>query len=138
VELAASFLPLISAMAPRVEVAVVDFAGPLFPSWNSLPNGGSWVLNRRLWTSRVLDVRGIQLLTSRHLERATDLSGWEVTKVTDEGWLVCARDLRDWYQTPDAAAWGQGRFPSPDVMAQARHDFGEMIASDEELRQRFR
>ena len=138
VELAASLIPTISATAPGLEIAVIDFAGPLFPSWSSLSNGGLWVLNRGLWASLVDDVHGIQLLTSEHLERATDLSGWKVTRVADDRWLVCAPDLRDWYEMPDQIAWAQGQFPSPDVVAQARRDFGAMIASEEELQQRFR
>lgn len=75
-------------------------------------------LNRHLWDTRVLDAHGIQLLTSRHLDHAHDLSGWTVTEVAPDGHLVEAADLAPWFAQDN---------PDPNVLDQARADFGDML-----------
>jgi hypothetical protein len=76
--------------------------------------------NRHLWDRTVLDAHGVQLLTTAHLERANDLSGWDVEEVGQDRYLVQAVDLHPWFAA-DA--------PDPQVLAQARSDFGDMIIS---------
>lgn len=70
----------------------------------------------------VADAHGTQLLTDRHLSRARDLSNWEVTEITPHRYLVRAQDLEPWYA---------GDTPDPEVVAQARSDFGDMILTPE-------
>jgi hypothetical protein len=65
-------------------------------------------------------VQGIQLLTGTHLARAHDLSGWQVTQVSSDRYLVEARDLAPWFT---------GTAIDPDVYAQAAHDFGAMLVT---------
>ena len=72
----------------------------------------------------VLDAHAIQLLTTSHLERAHNLDAWTITPVAADRYLVAA---------PDLDAWLTGRTPDPDLLAQARHDFGKMIATPELL-----
>jgi hypothetical protein len=64
--------------------------------------------------------QGIQLLTGTHLARAHDLSGWQVTQVSSDRYLVEARDLAPWFT---------GAAIDPDVYAQAAHDFGAMLVT---------
>jgi hypothetical protein len=65
---------------------------------------------------------GIQVLRSRHLDRARDLSEWAVTPLGHDRHLVEATDLDSWFahETPD-----------PDLLTKARHDFGAMILTEE-------
>jgi hypothetical protein len=73
---------------------------------------------RPLLASFVPDANGLQLLTDAHLDRATDLSGWDIEPLAAGRHLVTSRDLDAWYATPE---------PDPDVLARARADFGQMI-----------
>jgi hypothetical protein len=79
---------------------------------------GLYDLNRHMWSQYVQDAHGSQLLTRQHLERAHDLSAWQVTEVARGRFLVKAADL---------APWWDSYTPDPDVLAQARSDFGDMI-----------
>ena len=85
------------------------------------------------WGDLICEPCGIQVLTDRHLAAAQDLSAWRTTRVDETHVLVEARDLGPWYAAP--------RHPmnslDPDLLSQARRDFGEMIltaAKAEELR----
>ncbi len=64
----------------------------------------------------------MQVLTSDHLHRAADLSGWSVIEVAPDRFLVEARDLRPWFAADE---------PDPDVLAAARDDFGDMLLTPE-------
>jgi hypothetical protein len=79
-----------------------------------------YLANRHLWDRTVLDAHGVQLVTTGHLERANDLTAWDVQEVGQDRYLVQAADLHPWFAV-DA--------PDPDVLAQARSDFGDMIIS---------
>jgi len=62
-------------------------------------------------------VQGIQLLTGTHLDRAHDLSDWDVTQITPDRFLIEAHDLAPWFT---------GDRTDPDVYDKAAHDFGRM------------
>ena len=83
------------------------------------PQAG-WVagFNNPAWSMHVPDAFGMQLLTSEHLSRVTDLSGWSVTEVAPGRHLVEAPDLGDWTSFDG---------PQPDTLAAARTDFGRAI-----------
>jgi hypothetical protein len=87
---------------------------PLSPVAWSRPN------NTHLIDRLVLDAHAIQLLTTAHLERATNLDAWTITETAPDRHLVKAKDL-----TP----WLTDHAPDPDVLNEARHDFGKMIAT---------
>ena len=73
------------------------------------------------------DPCGIQILTQAHLAKASDLSGWSLTKLDPNHWLVEANDLAAWYATP-IGPFDQHR---PDLVEKARTDFGDMILTRE-------
>jgi len=77
--------------------------------------------NRPLLASYVPDVSGIQLLTDDHLGKATSLTDWTITALGGGRHLVESRNLAAWYSDPD---------PDPDLLAQARADFGDMILTE--------
>lgn len=78
--------------------------------------------NRHLLDRYVADANGVQVLRTAHLERARDLSGWEITDLGAGRHLVQARDLTPWYAQP---------LPDPDVLARARADFaGALLTED--------
>jgi len=74
--------------------------------------------NRHLWDEFVIDAAGVNLLTSKHLKHARDLSDWDVDEVAPDRFLVKAKDLTAWF--------GQV-VPSDEVITRARADFGDMI-----------
>lgn len=76
--------------------------------------------SRHLWSDYVIDAAGINLLTDRHLARASDLSGWDIEEVAADRFLVSARDLAPWFA---------GRAAPGEVIDKARRDFGDMILS---------
>jgi hypothetical protein len=78
--------------------------------------------NRHLWSRYLPDPNGVQVVTQAHLERAADLSSWEVRQLAGGRYLVQARDLRPWYE-PEV--------PDPELIDAARVDFGDMILTRE-------
>lgn len=84
-----------------------------------------WRENRHLWSTYAPEAFGIQVLTKAHLDRATNLSAWQVTAIGDNRYLVEAHDLAPWYSTPE---------PSPQVRAEAREDFGDILLTDAAVR----
>lgn len=74
--------------------------------------------NPHLLPEFVPDAHGIQVLRDAHLAHARDLSGWNITDLGFGRHLVEAPDLTPWFSTP---------LPDPDVVTQARRDFGDMI-----------
>lgn len=107
-----SCIPLI-----RREAAHLDFAE------------APWVYPRlyarHLLTQYIVEPAGIMLLRDAHLEKAARLDDWVVERVSDDRWLVQARDLAPWFG-PELA--------TPDLAVQARHDFGPALVIDELLR----
>jgi len=78
--------------------------------------------NRHLLGDYVPDAHGIQVLTTDHLRRARDLSSWRISSLGVSRHLVEAEELEPWYGVT---------LPELDVVARARHDFGEMILTKE-------
>ena len=80
--------------------------------------------NRHLLSRHTPDAHGIQVLTDQHLDRARDLSSWTVREIGENRFLVEAKDLTTWYSTT---------LPDQDAVDQARHDFGDMILTQETI-----
>lgn len=78
----------------------------------------AWRNNRHMWSRYVPDAHALQVLTRAHLDLANDLTGWDITDLPGDRYLVQARNLTAWF--------GQG-LPDADTVAAARADFGEMI-----------
>ena len=78
--------------------------------------------NKHLLDRYVPDAHGVQVLRSAHLERAHDLSGWDITDLGHGRHLVQAHDLAPWYAQT---------LPDPDVLAHARADFAGAILTQE-------
>lgn len=95
--------------------------------------------NRPLLTSFVPDAFGIQLLTDAHLERAHDLTNWDITPLAGGRHLVAARDLEAWFGPIHAGGqnehggYARDRLLPDDLalVAKARADFGGMILTPE-------
>lgn len=88
-----------------------------------------WRRHPHLWSSFAPDAFGLQLLSGRHLERAHDLSDWDVRKVASDRWLVSTHDREAWFNPPAPADVRNRSFPDPALRAKARQDFGSMILS---------
>lgn len=78
--------------------------------------------NKHLLDRYLPDAHGIQVLRTAHLDRAHDLSGWEVTELGNDRFLVQAADLAPWY--------GQA-LPEAEVLARARADFAGALLTEE-------
>lgn len=74
--------------------------------------------NRHLWAQYAPDPNGIQVLTKSHLDKATNLSNWDVTALPGDRYLVQARELRPWFAHD---------VPDQEVIDAARTDFGAML-----------
>ena len=84
---------------------------------NPWGDSGRWQQNYHLHAEYALDAHGINLLTGQHLDRAQNLDQWTVKKIDTDRYLVEARDLSPWFS---------GK-PDPDVLREARRDFGDML-----------
>lgn len=74
----------------------------------------------------VPDAHALQIVTGAHLERARDLSYWSVEEIAHDRYLVTTpEELEDWF--------GEGR-PDRATLEEARHDFGRMIATEDDVR----
>lgn len=120
---------ILQDVGPRLEVGLLDTVDPMPISWTDLrtrPNPGSTQLNSiddlNVARAHIPDAYGLQVLTSTHLAKAHDLSAWTITDLGNERHLV---------QHPDPAAWFAHRNPDPQVLAAARHDFGDIILTPE-------
>ena len=82
----------------------------------------AWRLNRHLWDSYVPDAHPVQVLTRSHLDKATDLSRWQVRALAGDRYLV---------ETHDLAPWLDPETPADEVLLPARADFGAMILTAE-------
>lgn len=112
-------------------------------------NGASWPhfpaiqeahlrYHRPLLARYVPDAFGIQVLTDAHLERAHDLSDWDVTALANGRHLVAAKDVEGWFGTLAPRDWRSlGTTPPlPDnreLVEKARADFGDMILTADTL-----
>ncbi|WP_109508747.1 hypothetical protein [Nocardioides speluncae] len=126
---------VVRAVPEHADLAVLRIAYPLASVWGDLgqfqplPDGetGSRLEDRAdLFASYVPDAHGVQLLTGRHLERARNLSTWQITDLGRDRYLVEAPDLAPWYAQ---------ELPDPAVLAQARADFGDMILTVQTIKE---
>lgn len=108
------------SFAADLEIGFIDLARPVGHEVLDLTSGIMGV-NLHLWDSWVGDAHAIQLLSGAHLERARDLTAWDVEEVAWDRWLLRARDLDPWFAAEVPA----------EVRDQARHDFGDMILTQE-------
>jgi hypothetical protein len=137
---------LIGAMTLRpelVDLAVIAFVGAIPSDWTSLEGsglhyperqGGHWERVRHLWNRYVPDAHAVQLLTTAHLEHASDLSDWNITEVAPDRYLVQARDLTPWIDPANYQNMLDRRLPAPEVLVKARADFGGMITTSKTLK----
>ncbi|MDH6128856.1 hypothetical protein [Kitasatospora sp. GP82] len=118
------------AEAPSARLAFVAMTGLWAYSWEdrgrqlpALPTISTTDLraNHSVWSRHVPDAHGIQLLTGAHLDRAEDLSGWSVTEIRPDRFLVEDRNPDAWF-SPDG--------PDPELVERARRDFGRLIIPD--------
>lgn len=87
--------------------------------------------HRRALAQCVPDAFAVQVLTDAHLERAHDLSNWDIDEIADRRYLVSARDLSPWPGTPPPHPESEYQLgpPPTELIRQARDDFGDMIAT---------
>lgn len=116
-------------VGPHLEVGLIDTVDPMVVSWTdirAMPDPGSDQVNSiddiDVAREHIPDAYGLQVLTSTHLAKAHDLSAWTITDLGNERHLV---------QHPDPAAWFAHRSPEPQILAEARHDFGDLILTPE-------
>lgn len=110
----------------QAHIAHLDWSGLLLGAshagdefYHNLAYGG----HPEVWAYFTLDPNGIQILRDTHLERASDLSDWETTRLGPHHYLVQARDLEPWY-----GALRRRKDPlAPDVINKARADFGDIV-----------
>jgi hypothetical protein len=123
----------IVALPAETDVALIQYTPPLSLAWSGIDAGPLRLLaveeyqvryNKHLDRLFVPDVRGVQVLTDAHLEKAADLTRWRVDDLGGGRHLVQAVDLAAWYAHP---------LPHPDVLAQGREDFGAMILTPEAI-----
>lgn len=119
---------LLQAPLERLSIAMVSHL--TWGSWLMSPIPGTDYFDRLAydrfpdrWHEFTLDPCGIQVLTDQHLTKANDLSGWTTTRLDEHHYLVEAKDLAAWYATPLLKTDPV----DPDLLAQARADFGGMI-----------
>ncbi|MBE1877499.1 hypothetical protein [Myceligenerans pegani] len=119
-------IQILTQHGPRLEYGVARTCHPLSGPTEAPPavRPGENVSTRDLDIARhyVLDAAGIQVLTGTHLAKAHDLSAWTITDLGNNRHLV---------RHPDPAAWYANELPDPDVLTTARHDFGELILTQE-------
>lgn len=129
----------VSALTEPI-VALADLAASAFirrssrsaRSWQDLgfkwplpgPSAAKIIRAKHLAHRFVPDAHGVQVLTDHHLENARDLSTWNITDLGNHRLLVQAADLAPWYESA---------VPHPEVLHQARLDFGAMIITEATL-----
>lgn len=77
IDVAVDLSRLLTHYAPVLDVGAAHptFHGYGLDAWGVV-SSALWMMNRHLWTSYVTDAFAIKLLTTDHLEHATDLSSW--------------------------------------------------------------
>lgn len=120
---------------PPIAQASMQLSQPAAISGSAWPyvDAAFVILNAHLLPEYVPDAHGFQILTDAHLSHARDLSAWTITPLGHGRHLVEAPDLEPWLRPLKAMKEGINLDPTlivPDdkeVLAQARHDFGDMI-----------
>lgn len=74
--------------------------------------------NKHLLDRYLPDAHGMQVVRTAHLDRAHDLSDWQITDLGSGRHLVEAHDLDPWFAST---------LPDPDTLAAARADFAGAI-----------
>lgn len=135
--------PVLTWTPPRTDYAYVRRAwgnggpcsddGQAWPHWDDIDHARVQMY-RPLLASFVPDAHGIQLLTDAHLDHAHDLTNWDITPLSGGRHLVAAKDLEAWFQpipgpnVNDPVVRPTDLLPAdPDLIAEARADFGDMI-----------
>ncbi|MGW2091506.1 hypothetical protein [Promicromonospora sukumoe] len=123
---------VLQELGPQLEVGVVRLTQPYASTWSILnstppaPPGRIASVNEiRLAREYALDAYGTQVLTGHHLRRTHDLSSWTITSLGNDRHLV---------KHPNPDAWYAHDTPDPAVLEAARHDFGELIITEEVYR----
>lgn len=124
-----SLLKVATAAPEHVEQAFVRRGFPFDMSWSGLQphelpgtDESDFRYYQHLLCDYVPDAHGVQVLRTAHLDRARDLSGWEITDLGHGRHLL---------KHPDVASWYADEVPPADLLARARHDFGGMILTRE-------
>jgi hypothetical protein len=97
-----------------------------YPERLPLVGGSDYFLWSRFWDRIVPDAYGVQVLGPGHLERAGDLSAWVTTRLDGDRYLVEARDLGPWFDSPVS---------DPAIQAAARTDFAGLILTADFMEQ---
>lgn len=120
---------VLEQLGPRLEVGAIRLTQPYASTWTVLnstpptpPGRIASVNDVRLARKYTLDAYGTQVLTGHHLQRAHDLSDWTITSLGNDRHLV---------QHPDPEAWYAHDTPDLAILAAARHDFGDLIVTEE-------
>ena len=93
----------------------------------------------RLLHNRVVAPCGVQVVSDAHLERANDLSNWNVTSLGDQRHLITAPDITPWYappiplEPPKFLPRWERHHPPDDLYQQALTDFGDMIITQHDV-----
>lgn len=124
---------------------LIEFAADIEIGWINLQHSNSqgsylrdgtlWGITPQLWSIHAPDVAGIMVLTDSHLARAHDLSDWHIEPLTTDRFLVQHKDLAAWFPTTPDAEYPQNDDlrVDPDIKAKARHDFGNLILTDDQF-----
>lgn len=121
------------ATASLVEQAFVQYSPLRDLGWDNLGHsqappppvpGYTFRYHPCLLQTVVPDARGALVVRDAHLERAHDLTRWNVQPIQDGRHLLTAHDLEPWFASPDV---------DPDLLDQARRDFGDMIVKPEDI-----
>ncbi len=80
--------------------------------------------NPHLIITHVIDAHGVQVLTTAQTERIRHQQRWNISDLGNDRQLVTAPDLAPWYSNP---------LPEPDVLADARDDFADILLTPEVL-----
>jgi hypothetical protein len=70
------------------------------------------------------DIRGLQLVTSQHLDNISDLAGWSVTQKAPDRYILEADNLAPWYS---------GTSTDPDTLETARDQFHDILMQSQPL-----
>ncbi|MEP6816581.1 MAG: hypothetical protein ABI873_13625 [Marmoricola sp.] len=137
VQVAEDLVTVLTDLAPMLDSGLVRPMEFSSAEWGRLDIW--WPQYHHLWSSHVPDVHAVQLITGAQIERAHDLSWWQVSEVAPDRWLVRAHDLSPWFAVPERVTWSSGsanlryspQMPPVDLLTQARQDFGDMLFTDD-------
>ncbi len=127
VDQASALIPLMVKHAPSLDYAHIGPGNTTLRVDRDPATQGVWRGSRELWATHVPAPYSVQLLTSAHLDRVHDLSGWDVRQVAPGRWLVMASDLRPWWNFPEATTVWEAEAAIRDVAAPAKRAFGDAV-----------